>query len=106
MTLSKFKILLASVALAASGAASSQQTLLNVSYDVAREFYKDINAVVSGAKKMGDVDAASWPQHLKDQAASVETWPNITEQKKALPGADDAAKEENKIAALTLEPGP
>jgi sulfate transport system substrate-binding protein len=32
------------VALAASGAASAQQTLLNVSYDVAREFYKDVNA--------------------------------------------------------------
>src|SRR5215218_2682141 len=40
----KFKILLASLALAASGVASAQQTLLNVSYDVAREFYKDINA--------------------------------------------------------------
>ena len=45
MTLSKTKILLASVALAASGlAAAQQQTLLNVSYDVAREFYKDVNA--------------------------------------------------------------
>ncbi|HEY5921319.1 MAG TPA: DUF3470 domain-containing protein [Kofleriaceae bacterium] len=54
---------------------------------------------------MGDVDAASWPDHLKDQSASVETWPNITEQKKALPGADEAAKEENKISALTLEGG-
>jgi sulfate transport system substrate-binding protein len=40
----KIKILLASLALAASGFASAQQTLLNVSYDVAREFYKDINA--------------------------------------------------------------
>src|SRR3954462_9441981 len=40
-----FKLLLASLALAASGLASAQQqTLLNVSYDVAREFYKDINA--------------------------------------------------------------
>jgi sulfate transport system substrate-binding protein len=39
------KLLLASVALAASGIASAQtQSLLNVSYDVAREFYKDINA--------------------------------------------------------------
>src|SRR4026208_749079 len=28
--------------------------------------YKDINAVVSGTKKMDDVDAAAWPQHLKD----------------------------------------
>jgi sulfate transport system substrate-binding protein len=45
MTLSKIKLLLASVALAASGLASAQQqTMLNVSYDVAREFYKDINA--------------------------------------------------------------
>ena len=41
--MNKIKLLLASVALAASGLASAQQTLLNVSYDVAREFYKDIN---------------------------------------------------------------
>ncbi|HEX2544619.1 MAG TPA: sulfate ABC transporter substrate-binding protein [Ramlibacter sp.] len=40
----KIKLLLASLAIAASGVASAQQTLLNVSYDVAREFYKDINA--------------------------------------------------------------
>jgi sulfate transport system substrate-binding protein len=42
--MTKFKLLIASLALAASGLASAQQTLLNVSYDVAREFYKDINA--------------------------------------------------------------
>lgn len=42
--MTKLKLLLASVALAASGLASAQQSLLNVSYDVAREFYKDINA--------------------------------------------------------------
>src|SRR3954468_13164128 len=41
----KAKLLLASFVLAASGIAAAQtQTLLNVSYDVAREFYKDINA--------------------------------------------------------------
>jgi sulfate transport system substrate-binding protein len=40
----KFKIALAALALAASGIASAQQTLLNASYDVAREFYKDVNA--------------------------------------------------------------
>jgi sulfate transport system substrate-binding protein len=40
----KIKTLLAGLALAVSGIASAQQTLLNVSYDVAREFYKDINA--------------------------------------------------------------
>jgi sulfate transport system substrate-binding protein len=40
----KTKLFIAALALAASGIASAQQTLLNVSYDVAREFYKDINA--------------------------------------------------------------
>ncbi len=40
---SRIKTLIAAIALAASGAAFAQQTLLNVSYDVAREFYKDIN---------------------------------------------------------------
>jgi sulfate/thiosulfate transport system substrate-binding protein len=46
MNTSKIKLLLASFALAASGIASAQpaQTLLNASYDVAREFYKDIDA--------------------------------------------------------------
>jgi sulfate transport system substrate-binding protein len=44
MKTTRIKLLLASFALAASGLASAQQTLLNVSYDVAREFYKDINA--------------------------------------------------------------
>jgi sulfate transport system substrate-binding protein len=43
--MNKIKLLLATAALAASSLASAQQqTLLNVSYDVAREFYKDINA--------------------------------------------------------------
>jgi sulfate/thiosulfate transport system substrate-binding protein len=41
---SKTRLLIASLILATSGIASAQQTLLNVSYDVAREFYKDINA--------------------------------------------------------------
>ena len=41
----KFKLFLAAAALAATGLAQAQQqTLLNASYDVAREFYKDINA--------------------------------------------------------------
>jgi sulfate/thiosulfate transport system substrate-binding protein len=46
------KALLAGVALAASGIAGAQQTLLNVSYDVAREFYKDYNqAFIAHYKK-------------------------------------------------------
>ena len=40
----QLKFIIASLALAASGIASAQQTLLNASYDVAREFYKDVNA--------------------------------------------------------------
>ncbi len=41
----KIRTALAAIAIAASGIAiAQQQTLLNVSYDVAREFYKDINA--------------------------------------------------------------
>jgi len=46
-----FKTLIASLVLATSGLASAQQTLLNVSYDVAREFYKDINAAFVPAYK-------------------------------------------------------
>ena len=45
------KTFLAASALAASGLASAQQTLLNASYDVAREFYKDINAAFVPAYK-------------------------------------------------------
>jgi sulfate transport system substrate-binding protein len=48
---SGLKTLIASLALAASGLTSAQQTLLNVSYDVAREFYKDINAAFVPAYK-------------------------------------------------------
>ncbi len=39
------------MALAASGLASAQNTLLNVSYDVAREFYKDYNAAFAAHYK-------------------------------------------------------
>jgi len=45
------RTLLATVVLSASSLASAQQTLLNVSYDVAREFYKDINAAFVPAYK-------------------------------------------------------
>jgi len=49
---SSTKTFLAALALAASGfACAQQQTLLNASYDVAREFYKDINAAFVPAYK-------------------------------------------------------
>jgi len=38
------RLFVSAIALAAASAASAQVTLLNVSYDVAREFYKDYNA--------------------------------------------------------------
>jgi len=52
MTSLKLKTLLATIALAAGGMAHAQDQLLNVSYDVAREFYKDYNqAFVAHYKK-------------------------------------------------------
>ncbi|MCJ0763170.1 sulfate ABC transporter substrate-binding protein [Variovorax terrae] len=48
---SKIKALLATAALAASGLAAAQTTLLNASYDVAREFYKDYNAAFAAHYK-------------------------------------------------------
>src|SRR5215831_14903253 len=70
MTLSKIKLLLASVALAASGIASAQtQSLLNVSYDVAREFYKDINgAFVPWYKKTTGKDVKIEQSHAGSSA--------------------------------------
>ncbi|SDD83581.1 sulfate transport system substrate-binding protein [Variovorax sp. CF079] len=51
MTSRTIKTILGALALAAAGATSAQ-TLLNVSYDVAREFYKDYNAAfVANYKK-------------------------------------------------------
>lgn len=67
--MTKFKLLLASVALAASGLASAQQTLLNVSYDVAREFYKDINAAfVPWYKKTSGKDVKIEQSHAGSSA--------------------------------------
>jgi len=69
------------------------------------DVYKDINAVVTGAKAPDDVDVSKWPEPLRAQLAALQKWPCLTEQGKALPGADDAAKEDGKLPALTLEPG-
>ena len=61
----KLKTLLATLALAASGLASAQaNALLNVSYDVAREFYKDYNqAFIAHYKKTKGVDIKVDPAH-------------------------------------------
>lgn len=64
--------------------------------------YIEINAVYSGAKSIDDADTSGWPQSLVEGA---NTWPNITEQREALPGADEAASEENKLEQLSPKPG-
>ena len=52
MKFSAIKLALGGLALGVAGMAGAQQTLLNVSYDVAREFYKDFNtAFVAHYKK-------------------------------------------------------
>ncbi len=69
MTSLKIKTLLAAVALAVSGAASAQNQLLNVSYDVAREFYKDYNtAFVAHYKKTKGVDVKVDQSHAGSSA--------------------------------------
>src|ERR1700712_6153034 len=65
-----FKLLLACLALVASGLASAQQqSLLNVSYDVAREFYKDIDAAfVPWYKKTTGKDVKVEQSHAGSRA--------------------------------------
>lgn len=67
--MNKIKLLLAAAAFAAAGAASAQQTMLNVSYDVAREFYKDINAAfVPWYKKTAGKDVKIEQSHAGSSA--------------------------------------
>ncbi|WP_332776670.1 sulfate ABC transporter substrate-binding protein, partial [Polaromonas sp.] len=67
---SKIKIALASLALATGGMASAQ-TLLNGSYDVAREFYKDYNAAfVAHYKKTTGKDVKIDQSHAGSSAVA------------------------------------
>lgn len=68
--------------------------------------YKDINAIVTGAKDAGDVESEAWPENLQGGLAGLAHWPSITAQKKKLDGADEAAKEDMKVTQLLLEPEP
>ena len=68
MTSRTIKTILGALALAAAGA-SSAQTLLNVSYDVAREFYKDYNAAfVANYKKTTGKDVKIDQSHAGSSA--------------------------------------
>lgn len=74
MKRSHFQLALASLALAASTLATAQTTLLNASYDVAREFYKDYNAAfVAHYKKTTGKDVKIDQSHggSSKQARSV-----------------------------------
>jgi len=63
------KPILAAALIASAGLASAQQSLLNVSYDVAREFYKDINAAfVSHYKKTTGKDIKIEQSHAGSSA--------------------------------------
>ena len=63
------KLTLGAVALAAASLASAQTTLLNVSYDVAREFYKDINpAFIASYKKATGKDIKVDQSHAGSSA--------------------------------------
>jgi len=66
---SRIKTILGALVLAASGMASAQQTLLNVSYDVAREFYKDYNtAFIAHYKKTTGKDVKIDQSHAGSSA--------------------------------------
>ncbi|MBO9515682.1 MAG: sulfate ABC transporter substrate-binding protein [Variovorax sp.] len=67
---SRIKTILGALTLAAAGAASAQPTtLLNVSYDVAREFYKDYNAAfVANYKKTTGKDVKIDQSHAGSSA--------------------------------------
>ena len=64
--------------------------------------YIDINSVMSGAKTPSEADKEGWPEQVTSAVeGNFEVWPVITDTKDALPDADEAAKEENKLAAFS-----
>lgn len=69
MTFKTTKTIIAALALAAAAGTASAQTLLNVSYDVAREFYKDYNAAfVANYKKTTGKDVKIDQSHAGSSA--------------------------------------
>ena len=69
MTFKTTKTIIAALAMAAAAGTASAQTLLNVSYDVAREFYKDYNAAfVAHYKKTAGKDVKIDQSHAGSSA--------------------------------------
>jgi ferredoxin len=69
--------------------------------------YVEINAVFSGARSPSEANTEGWPQHLVGaiQSPDFKVWKQISETKGALPGADEAQSEENKLAEFSPRPG-
>jgi ferredoxin len=69
--------------------------------------FKEINALLSGAKSPSDVNRAGFPKTLLKvlDDGSFATWPNINAQKAALPGADEEAKRDGKLEELSASSG-
>ena len=69
--------------------------------------YKELNAVLSGAKAASDTDTAGWPKNLADAVSggAFEVWPVITATKEALAGADAAAQEQDKFKDFDIKGG-
>jgi ferredoxin len=66
------------------------------------EVYKGINALVTGAREASELDTSGWPEHLRREAKTAAIWRNITQQDPPFVGADEAAREDDKIADLTI----
>jgi len=69
--------------------------------------YIELNAVVSGAKTPAETETDGWPEALVAavNGSDFEVWPNITEQREALPNADEFANAEDKIGDLEMAGG-
>ena len=78
----KLPLSLAAIALTASNLVAAQTTLLNASYDVSREFYKDYNAAfVANHKKTTGKDvrstspmAAQVPRRAQSTTGLMRMW--------------------------------
>lgn len=66
--------------------------------------YKDLNAVVTGAKPASAVNTAAWPEAVSGQLPLAQPWPKRTEVGTPMPDADSAAREEGKTDSFLLHP--
>ena len=69
------RLLIAALALSAATLAQAQTSLLNVSYDVAREFYKDINTAFAAHYKRPPAKTSRSISHTPARARRRGRWP-------------------------------